>query len=219
MAEVEIPFESKEARRELIVAHRERLADLLSTLDDDQWDHPTLCKGWSVRHVVGHLLTPSLQKPSKTLATVVKRGGFTRGFDHIAKEIGAKPPEELIRLTRSYADVVWSPPSMGISAPLTDILVHSQDIARPLGIDLPVAAEHVDPALTFCVSPKSNQIFTPPSRYRRIRLIATDIKWRCGKGPIVEGPALALLLALTGRASALVELEGEGVDRLARRIS
>ena len=34
---------------------RRRTADLLATLTDDQWDHPSLCEGWTVRHVAAHL--------------------------------------------------------------------------------------------------------------------------------------------------------------------
>lgn len=216
--EVEVPFESKEERRELVVAHRERLADLLGSLDEAQWDHPTLCEGWNVRHVVGHLLTPSLKTAGQTMGVVIRSFGYARGFDRIAREIGAQEPAELIRLVRTYADTVWVPPTMGISAPLTDVLVHSQDIARGLEIELPVAADHIDPALTFCVSRKSNQIFAPTSRYRGLRLIATDLKWRCGKGKAVEGPAIELLMALTGRQQALPNLEGPGVEVLERRL-
>ncbi len=114
---------------------------------------------------------------------------------------------------------VWVPPTMGMAAPLTDILVHTQDVARPLGIPVPVASDHVDPALTFCVTRKSNQLFAPARRYAGLRLIASDLKWKCGKGPEVSGPAIELLLALTGRRSALANLEGEGVATLAKRLT
>ena len=38
--------------------HRERaaLADLLGTLTPEEWEHPTLCPGWSVRDVAAHVI-------------------------------------------------------------------------------------------------------------------------------------------------------------------
>ena len=34
---------------------RTRTADLLERLSTEQWDHPSLCQGWTVRHVAAHL--------------------------------------------------------------------------------------------------------------------------------------------------------------------
>lgn len=38
-----------------IDAQRARTADLLEQLTAEQWDHPSLCQGWTVRHVAAHL--------------------------------------------------------------------------------------------------------------------------------------------------------------------
>jgi hypothetical protein len=43
----------------------------------------------------------------------------------------------------------------------------------------------------------------------RVRLTATDADLTIGDGPEVRGPALALLLAISGRRVALDELDGE----------
>ncbi len=198
--------------------HRRALAELLDGLTDAEWNTETYCDGWEVRHVVGHLLTPALSPSWRTTAAVVKAGGFAKGFDRLAREFGEKPPAELIKLLRANANNVWSPPSMGPAAPLTDILVHSQDIARPLGLKLEVKPLEVDPALTFVVGNKSNQLFVKPKRYAGLRLIATDIKWKFGKGAELEGPALELLMALLGRGAALQHLQGPGFDLLSERI-
>jgi hypothetical protein len=45
----------------------------------------------------------------------------------------------------------------------------------------------------------------------RVRLTATDLDLSIGDGPDIKGPALALLLAITGRGVALNELHGPGV--------
>ena len=39
--------------------NRLELADLLDTLGPEQWDAPTLCAGWTVRHLAAHLLQAS----------------------------------------------------------------------------------------------------------------------------------------------------------------
>jgi hypothetical protein len=46
------------------------------------------------------------------------------------------------------------------------------------------------------------------------RLTATDADWTRGQGPLVAGPAGALLLLITGRSVALDHLTGEGADAL-----
>ncbi len=48
--------------------------------------------------------------------------------------------------------------------------------------------------------------------------VATDLDWRAGAGPAVEGPGEALLMALSQRPAALAELSGEGLDAFRRRL-
>jgi hypothetical protein len=48
-------------------------------------------------------------------------------------------------------------------------------------------------------------------------LRATDSEWTHGSGPAVSGPALALVMAMTGRPAALDDLSGDGVEILRQR--
>jgi len=48
-------------------------------------------------------------------------------------------------------------------------------------------------------------------------LRATDTDFSVGTGPLVEGPAISLLLAASGCKSALDELSGPGVTILRER--
>jgi uncharacterized protein (TIGR03083 family) len=34
---------------------RRRLVDLLEDLSDQEWEHPSLCQGWTVRQVAAHV--------------------------------------------------------------------------------------------------------------------------------------------------------------------
>jgi len=55
-------------------------------------------------------------------------------------------------------------------------------------------------------------------RLKEFRYTATDVDWTAGDGPEVTGHVAALLLLLTGRAAALPQLSGAGVDSVARRL-
>jgi hypothetical protein len=52
-----------------------------------------------------------------------------------------------------------------------------------------------------------------------LRLEATDIDWTHGNGPTVSGDAEALLLAITGRTTALDRLSGDGLPTLRGRLA
>lgn len=214
----EIPFKASSEKKELVTKHRLRLVSILEDLTDEQWDQPTLCEGWRVREVVGHLLTPALSSTVNTAKVILATGGYGPGFDRLAREFGAMPTDRLVGELRANAGNIFVPPTMGAAAPLTDVIVHTQDITRPLRIEAPVEATEVDPAITFCVMPKSNPFFVHNRRLKEIRLEATDHKWKWGKGEVIEGPILDLLLAVLGRRQAVPALAGDGLPMLLSRI-
>ena len=99
---------------------------------------------------------------------------------------------------------------------LTDILVHSQDIAIPLGLDLAMRPTASTLAATRRWDTRGTWLAIV---FRRLslegyRLTATDTHWTPGQGPEVTGPIGALLLLLTGRDAALEHLTGDGADAL-----
>jgi hypothetical protein len=93
--------------------------------------------------------------------------------------------------------------------------VHSEDIRRPLGIahDHPLAS--VTQVTDFYAG--SNVLIGGKRRVEGVTLQATDTDWSRGSGPVASGPATALMLATTGRKTALSELSGPGVDTLRSR--
>ncbi len=52
-----------------------------------------------------------------------------------------------------------------------------------------------------------------------LRFEANDIDWAHGSGPAVSGNAEALLLAITGRTTALGHLSSDGVSTLRGRLA
>ena len=63
----------------------------------------------------------------------------------------------------------------------------------------------------------SNVLIGGKRRVAGLTLQATDTDWSHGSGPLVSGPARALMLATTGRKAALDELSGPGVETLRAR--
>jgi hypothetical protein len=63
----------------------------------------------------------------------------------------------------------------------------------------------------------SNALIGSKNRIDGVTLIATDADWRTGTGPEATGPAIALVMAMTGRKIPLDDLTGDGVDLLSDR--
>jgi uncharacterized protein (TIGR03083 family) len=101
---------------------------------------------------------------------------------------------------------------------LTDILVHGQDIAIPLGrrLDMPPEAAAVAASRVLAMR------WPPPlpgaRRVAGFRLRATDTPWSAGEGLEVCGPMAALLLICTGRLAGLPQLFGPGAADLKARL-
>lgn len=55
-------------------------------------------------------------------------------------------------------------------------------------------------------------------RIRGLTLTATDLDRTAGSGPVLEGPAESLLMAIAGRRGTVEELTGPGQSRIAERI-
>ena len=64
----------------------------------------------------------------------------------------------------------------------------------------------------------SNLLIGSKRRIAGLGLRANDLEWATGSGPEVTGPAISLLMAMTGRAAALDDLSGEGVATLRSRM-
>ncbi len=198
-------------------AERERLIGFLGSLDDDQWDVPSLCAGWSVHDVVAHLVDTARTTPLSFVAGLVAaRFDFDRqNAKGVARARGATPGETLDRL-REVARRTSSPPASRDTR-LVEAFVHGEDIRRPLGStgDYPLPA--VERALRYQVS-TATSFGGGKEHVAGLWLVAGDTLLSIGEGAAVTGPAVSLLLAVSGRTAALADLEGPGVAELARRI-
>ncbi|MEV0505837.1 maleylpyruvate isomerase family mycothiol-dependent enzyme, partial [Streptomyces spectabilis] len=190
----------------LVHAERAALIDDLAHLDDERWSTPSLCAGWSVHDVAAHLVDTARTTRLGFVAGLVRaRFDFDRqNARGVERERGAAPGETLERLRR-VATRTSTPPAP-LDSRLVEEVVHGEDIRRAVGLTRAYPPEAVVRALRL-------QTRTPASfggakeLTARVRFTATDTDLAIGTGPEVEGPALLLLLAVSGRRAALAGLE------------
>jgi uncharacterized protein (TIGR03083 family) len=202
----------------MIAQERRSLADVLSGLEPRQWATPSLCRGWTVHDVAAHLLMPLVTPIPRVLFAMVGNGfNFDRANIKLTANVAQRSDDELVSGLRANAEHRFKPPGMGPEAPLTDVLVHGQDIRRPLGIHHDIDPEHLRRSLTFVAGRSLG--FVPKGFANGVRFEATDLDWASGEGAAARGPGEAILLTMTGRRAALADLEGPGVDVLRERLA
>lgn len=199
-------------------AERLSLCDYLEELDGADWDVQSLCSAWTVREVVAHLTTTTrITIPFLVKAAIRARGSFDRMEAQVARDRAAAfSPAELVEQLRESAESSRRTPGSTPMDPLMDLVVHAQDVARPLGRHYPVRTEVGVASLAYVAA---NKFIGGPKRVAGLELVATDATWSAGEGPQVRGPVVDLLLAVAGRPAGLAELSGPGVDRLAERLT
>ena len=201
-----------------IRAQRVAVADLLESLDAGEWSQPSLCQGWTVQDVAAHLTLQQLGLLEGLAMFARTPGGMNRVIREAARREAARTSrEDIVAGIRASADSRRHNVGVTFQETLIDALVHSQDIARPLGRTLPLPPEGALIAARRVWS--KGWPFHPRRRLAGLRLVAADTDWAAGEGPEIRGMTADLLLVLTGRgAAALDDLEGDGVPELRRRV-
>ena len=196
-------------------AEREALCGDLAGLDTDQWDTQSLCDRWKVRHVVAHLAVGGDVKPAMIIGLVRSGLNFNRFMCNQALQAGAASPESLLAGLRASIGTHKAPPGAKPVSMLIDTVCHSADIRRPLGVKRSLPDETLVE-----VADAIRKVGFPLGASKRtggLRLEATDIGWLAGDGPVVEGPAESLILAMGGRRAGLDDLAGDGLEVLSSR--
>src|SRR4051812_19090521 len=188
----------------VIHAERAALAHDLSGLSEEQWRTPSLCAEWSVHEALGHLTATAKITPPKFFRKLAAAGFSFNRFTakEIAAETAGGPAITLAEFER-LTEATDAPPGP-IDAMLGEAIIHGEDIRRPLGIAHTYPSDAVVRTLDFFK--KSNLLIGAKKRIAGLRLEATDVGWATGDGNLVQGPALSLLLAMTGRQAALDDL-------------
>lgn len=197
-------------------AERADLADFLESLQPDQWDSPSLCQGWRVRDVAGHVVSFEERSWGGVVSLAAKAGFRPNRVNDMARaEYARMAPQELAEFLRAHLTPHRATALFGGRVGLTDAMIHHQDMRRPLGIARQIPFERLRCVLPFAVT-------APPLRGfwhgRNVRLVATDVDWSWGRGPEARGPAEAVLMVLAGRRGAAQDLTGPGAPVLQKRL-
>ncbi len=199
----------------VVHAERRALAADLADLTPEQWATPSLCTGWSVHDVLAHMVATAKETPPRFLVGMLTSGfRLSRMTEKRIAEERAGGPAATLAAFRAVETATSAPPGPKLSW-LGEALVHSEDIRRPLGIPHEYPLASVTAVTDFYAS--SNVLIGGKNRVAGVTLQATDTDWTHGSGPLVTGPARALMLATTGRKAALDELSGPGLETLRSR--
>jgi len=214
------PVMSREEIWQVIDGQRTSLADLLEDLSEQEWRHPSLCDGWTVRDVAAHLTLQQLGATAAIAMMARYRGDLDAAVRESARErAAALSPGQIIAAIRATAGSRRHNFGVTYRETLIDALVHAQDIAIPLGRRHPMPSEAAAVAVTRMWTMHWPPPFPASRAMRRFRVIATDTAWAAGHGPEVRAPISAILLLSAGRLIALPELTGDGAPELTSRLT
>ncbi len=156
----------------LVATERGALVNDLADLTAAQWVSPSLCSGWTVRDVVAHLSAAASTGPGAFV------GQFARArfnFDAyanagLARRLGADPEATLTGF-RAVQGSRTSPPGPKPTW-LGEVVVHAEDIRRPLGITHTYDQDALREVADFYKG--SNTLIGAKNRIAGLTLEATD---------------------------------------------
>ncbi len=199
--------------------HNERQALIsdLEPLAPEEWARPSLCPGWDIHDVVAHLVDSA---KTTRLSFVRRMVGAKFDFDKdnaagIIRERGMTP-EATLGEFRRIRSATRTPPAAPATR-LVEIIVHGEDIRRPLGIRHSYPSDAVDTALRYQVE-TGVSMGGGKERAAGFRLQASDSRFGHGAGPEVEGNLLALLMAVSGRPVNREDFTGDGAAAFVRKL-
>lgn len=202
----------------VIAAQRVAVADLLDGLTPEQWAAPSLCAGWTVTDVAGHLAAVLRPAPAGAMvsAAIRARGRLHGMIDVLTREAAAEYGTRSAAMLREEAGTTSLPRLTNWRNILFDTQIHAQDIARPLGVELPMdtaaAAQGAERIW------RVGFLFGARKRFAGLSFAATDVDWSAGDGPVARGSIADLLLVLSGRPAGLAGLSGPGAGVAAERL-
>jgi uncharacterized protein (TIGR03083 family) len=201
-----------------IHAGRAAMADTIEHLTPAQWSTDSLCEGWTIGQLSAHILAAAEQTGGHFAWAMVSTGfRFNAAMERDIRDRAGLPPSQIAHRLRQRTTTTNHPPAP-VLAMLGEIVVHGEDLRRPLG--LPSWAAD-DDACNACLDMYVKATFPVGGKKRieGLRLVTTDTGWSYGTGPEVSGPAMSLILAMTGRAAGADDLTGDGAPTMRSRLT
>ncbi len=199
----------------MVHAERASLGEFLDTLSPEQWTAPTWCDKWNVQQLVAHLTAAGNITAPHFFGGFIKAGfNFDKTVETDLLTYATGSPADV---KARYDKIITSnrkPPGPAYVA-LGEVMVHGEDIRRSQGAKGEHPAEHL---VTLAeMYKKTGAPLRAKKRLVGLKLRATDVDWSTGEGPEVAGPCMSLIMAMAGRAGALDDCDGPGVETLRSR--
>lgn len=184
---------------ELVRSELARLAATLEPLDEQAWETPSLCDGWTIREVVAHVSLAARRSSPAVVAGLALTGfRWHRYADRVARRDAKLPVSTLLADLRSDRLAAWRPPGGGAEGALVHAFVHALDVTIPLRTRQSPDPDRARPVLDALVAPASLKHFGVD--VTGLELHADDAAWSHGAGQPVSASSDQLVLALSGRA-------------------
>lgn len=200
-----------------VADERRRLVHHVRDLTDEQWATRSLCAAWTVRDVIAHLAGTTRVGVAQIVPAAIRaRGNFDRMEVRLAAtRAAAFTTAELVAQLHDSAQSTRRTPGSKPMDPLMDLVIHAQDIARPLGRPYVSPPEVVAACLDYVAG---NRFMGGPKRLAGVRVVSTATGWARGDGPEIRGADIDLLLVAAGRRAGLAGTSGPGVPVVAERL-
>ncbi|WP_454296176.1 maleylpyruvate isomerase family mycothiol-dependent enzyme [Salana multivorans] len=215
---------------EIVHAERTALAADLAAVPGERWATPSLLPGWDVHDVVAHLVDTALTTRISFVWRMLRaRGDFDRDNEVGIRAQRRETPAGTLAALQATAALTRTPPAP-LATRLVEAVVHGEDVRRPLGITHHYPSDAVAAALAYQLTTAVG-MGGGRERVAGLRLVVDgeggpsdasgerDASIRRpidddAAAPLVTGPALELLLAVSGRPAAI---HGPGAARLLAR--
>jgi uncharacterized protein (TIGR03083 family) len=122
---------------------REALGDYLAGLSADDWNKPSLCTGWSVKDTAAHMLVIATIPKGKVFRSFLGSGFNLDKMNakFVQQLTAAMSTSDIVATMRASAGSRSMPPGLKLPGVLTELVVHSADIAEGVGIPFALPTE------------------------------------------------------------------------------
>jgi uncharacterized protein (TIGR03085 family) len=198
---------------DLDLRERRDLCDLMTTLGPDA---PTLCEGWTTRHLAAHL---AIRERDLRAGPGIVFGGPFAGFtDKLQTKEMQRPFEEIIGRVRTPPPGPLSIPAVRAAISFAEYLVHHEDVRRANNSAPRADRPDLQAEAWKALCRMGGLMVRKAKTGRALKLVATgttagDKTFGKGATVMITGEPVELLLYLQGRrTAAVVTLDGARED-------
>jgi len=194
-----------------VAAARNDFADMVDGLSAEQLAQATYCEGWSAQAVLCHL-TSFAETSFVGFFNAMRRArfNFAAVSQNMLDPLLSRPVPDVATSLRNRAAKSAAMPGFPEALVLADVLIHTQDVRRPLGLQGELDGSQTKDALDFLTNHKMAKNFVERRALEPVGLTATDMDWTFGSGAEITGTAEALMMGIAGRP-VIDDLAGPGL--------